>query len=712
MLNVKLLSYLIVAVILSIISQAQLPQVNFTNSTPINNTLFLQRNYSFFNITPSQPYDSLVLSYNNTNLTLDDPNLLFYASFTDGNFNDTSRYSHNVTVNNGVICNIAGKYGEGCQFNKTIESYLNFSYASDLELSSTPNWSVSIWLYPQSPALPAYLLDTRSGKTGFSIRLGANGVEAFFNSSTTHYCLPTVKVHSGEWQHLVVVKTATRMSCYLNGTLAGSTATSNNITLSNLNLLVGNVQSRSQGYNGSIDDIRIYNRSLSASEILGLYRYELGRNFANITQGQGSSTYYAWVNDSSGNQNQSGERIVAYGWTTTITMNLTTGAGLQDVFCNATPIAGELSALNYQWWINSSLFNFNTSVLGKNNLTTSSNLTCQINMTDGIVREYHNSSTYSFGDTTAPQVGMAWFDEGNYTQNDIANVSLNCTDANAIQSAQVYLYSFIDSGGTFNSNMTLTLNTPPTYSQNRQMIATGQTGILGAWCIDGSGNIGSNFNLTNVTVSETVTPSAADSSGGGGGVITVSNGTGRFELKTTVQSDSYSFFSYSGQTKTIKIYVSNKDAEQSRIEFMCQSDSKICNYVSFQNNSILLPPNSDYQAVLPVLLKLPSDIEKGTYYFSVVGTDKYGKQSLPITLTVGNPLGIVNLLIDKLSSRYSFIVNQQTVSIPKIVPFIILSFVELFLIFGIIPFTKASILPKIILMTLSLIVYMGLWVIL
>jgi len=88
--------------------------------------------------------------------------------------------------------------------------------------------------------------------------------------------LPTNAMVAGKWYHLVGVGTNKTYSFYINGMLQGSQHLSRMGSLScdshTVGMMFDNGGSAYNHYlNGSVDELRIYNRALSASEILALY---------------------------------------------------------------------------------------------------------------------------------------------------------------------------------------------------------------------------------------------------------------------------------------------------------------------------------------------------------------------------------------------------------------------------------------------------------
>jgi len=228
-----------------------------------------------------------------------------------------------------------------------------------------------------------------------------------------------------------------------------------------------------------------------------------------------------FINDTVGRENVTPVfllGVVNSNITANITLNATPLESVQDVLCSNVTFDADSDTLSHQiaWFINGTFFggvSYDTPILSFSNTTTNANITCQYNMTDGYQRVFFNSSTFTVGDAMAPVTGIASFDAGSYAQNDLANVSLNCTDDNQVAFAYAHVYSHFDSGATLDGNLSLENGGDGIRWRQIQLSGTGTYGILAGFCVDGSGNAGSNFNATNVTV----TASSTSSGGGGGG---------------------------------------------------------------------------------------------------------------------------------------------------------------------------------------------------
>lgn len=90
----------------------------------------------------------------------------------------------------------------------------------------------------------------------------------FWTNATTNYVL-------NEWEHYVGVYTANTMTFYRNGVLQGTTTnTHTNVSQASLPIWIGRGVSGNY-FNGSLDDIGIWNRALTPNEITTLYESTL-----------------------------------------------------------------------------------------------------------------------------------------------------------------------------------------------------------------------------------------------------------------------------------------------------------------------------------------------------------------------------------------------------------------------------------------------------
>jgi len=77
-------------------------------------------------------------------------------------------------------------------------------------------------------------------------------------------------INDGAWHHIAGVYDGTTSYIYVDGVLANSATRTNNLSRGTDNFDIGINYARAIYFNGSIDDVRVYNRALSAAEILAI----------------------------------------------------------------------------------------------------------------------------------------------------------------------------------------------------------------------------------------------------------------------------------------------------------------------------------------------------------------------------------------------------------------------------------------------------------
>jgi hypothetical protein len=105
---------------------------------------------------------------------------------------------------------------------------------------------------------------SRSATTGSSIHFGCNGPTGGNLDATTIVTTDT-------WRHVALVYDGAYKIIYIDGVEDARVASTGQINVSNYNLYIGeNSQATGRHLRGAVDDVRIYNRPLSAAEVAGL----------------------------------------------------------------------------------------------------------------------------------------------------------------------------------------------------------------------------------------------------------------------------------------------------------------------------------------------------------------------------------------------------------------------------------------------------------
>lgn len=199
-------------------------------------------------------------------------------SSTYGN-TGTTYYGANAT---GMNCKIIGKYGGGCLLDGT-DDYVDIGDNTALRPA---NVTLETWIKPTgthpnsgriiekgwggSPTYASYILrwcdSSQTGCTSgtynrISFDIGKSGGYTSVLSNTTDF--------NDRWTHVVGTYDGQNLKIYINGVLENSTPETNAIVYTSTNLFIGRYNGAgSYYYNGSIDDVRIYNYARTQKQIL------------------------------------------------------------------------------------------------------------------------------------------------------------------------------------------------------------------------------------------------------------------------------------------------------------------------------------------------------------------------------------------------------------------------------------------------------------
>lgn len=207
------------------------------------------------------------------------PGLVSWWKF-EGNANDE------MGLNNGVISgatSTSGKYGNGYKFDGA-GSMITVTDHTSLQISGPI--TLMAWIKPESSSGNAVQIVSKGdGFTTFPYALTmlspSSHVYFLYNDgnptvdTSNIASTPSNSIQTNNWNHLTGRFNGTTLSIYLNGNLRESkpkTALPGSLTG---NLVIGNLESGGMGFNGTIDEVMIFNRSLSESEIQAVYNLDL-----------------------------------------------------------------------------------------------------------------------------------------------------------------------------------------------------------------------------------------------------------------------------------------------------------------------------------------------------------------------------------------------------------------------------------------------------
>jgi hypothetical protein len=160
-----------------------------------------------------------------------------------------------------------------------VDDYVRISNTST-DVFSFDNISATFTIWVKPDSIDTMILVKRNNSFGWEIQLDGNGfISWYFQSSggTFFDQADGTAVSTGQWNHITVVlnRDTNIVSRYLNATPTGTNTSINGLTSltdNSTDVSIGGRYARNDKYfNGNIGPTCIYNRALSASEILQNY---------------------------------------------------------------------------------------------------------------------------------------------------------------------------------------------------------------------------------------------------------------------------------------------------------------------------------------------------------------------------------------------------------------------------------------------------------
>ncbi len=220
----------------------------------------------------------------------------------EGNLNNSSGNENNAT-GHGTLDFVDGVIGNGIQFNE----YLDLLETNSTLLSNQTNTTISIWIRTDQNSNFIGILSTIKG-TGndneYLIGLEYGNIRIEIHDSALD--LSTVKINDGFYHLITLVTTADSVSLYIDGVLDNQSLISIGNFEIDSSIWLGNDQDSLNGswdsdqqFNGIMDDLRFYNRSLSSTDVTALYELGSSNILSNVKIHYADTildSYYSGVN--------------------------------------------------------------------------------------------------------------------------------------------------------------------------------------------------------------------------------------------------------------------------------------------------------------------------------------------------------------------------------------------------------------------------------
>lgn len=191
----------------------------------------------------------------------------------DGDAKDSSGNGKDGSLNNFVSNGwTSGKFGGALAFDGT-DDFVSAGSTGDFNMDNA--FTVSLWFNKNSTLVRTALgkyLDGADQRLGYKLMIGGNVQFTLWNTRSPYAIQSAAStVSANGWYHVAFTEASgTTGTLYLNGVAVASGAMPQATDTTTTPLYIGQSDSLSY-FDGIIDDVRIYNRALSASEVQQLY---------------------------------------------------------------------------------------------------------------------------------------------------------------------------------------------------------------------------------------------------------------------------------------------------------------------------------------------------------------------------------------------------------------------------------------------------------
>lgn len=189
--------------------------------------------------------------------------------------NDFSGNNNHGTLVNGPVWNASGKFGSAISFDGS-NDLVNIADAASLDL--TNGMTLEAWVNPTVLTGFRNVISKERTTNAFAYVLSANNNASNVNNqrpnsrirtgSTNRTVNGNVKLPLNTWTHIASTYDGANFRFFINGVQVSSIAATGNIPITtNMLRIGGSPNLGAQYFAGLIDEVRIYNRALSQSEI-------------------------------------------------------------------------------------------------------------------------------------------------------------------------------------------------------------------------------------------------------------------------------------------------------------------------------------------------------------------------------------------------------------------------------------------------------------
>ncbi|MCD6155065.1 MAG: LamG domain-containing protein [Candidatus Verstraetearchaeota archaeon] len=205
--------------------------------------------------------------------------LVLWLKFNEGSGSkvyDSSFYNNHGTINGAVWVN--GKFGKALEFDG-VDDYVEVPHSESLNI--TDEITFLAWINPAEESVnnnKNIIEKNVAGPIFWTRNLAGYPYFGCVIDETFRSVAATTKLIPNQWQLIGGYYDGTELAIIINGKISNTVSITGSLSTSDNPITIGVDNTLTSGYffNGTIDEVRIYNRALSAEEIQILYYNRIG----------------------------------------------------------------------------------------------------------------------------------------------------------------------------------------------------------------------------------------------------------------------------------------------------------------------------------------------------------------------------------------------------------------------------------------------------
>jgi len=227
----------------------------------------------------------------------------------NGDVSDASGNNNNGQMRGTLNCSMPGKFGTACFFDNSSGNYISIGNSTSINFNTSANFTWNLWINRITATDWDVLMGNLNyGTSGLRFVVETDGTVTLLDSDNNGPGT-TLKIGANQWYMITVVYTPIHQDIYINGTNMSTSGTGTFVSNSDTNLTIGFSNTDKEQFSGYINDVGIWNRTLSSTEILKLYNngYNTWSNVTKVINSivGANISWMIYANDSNNSSNTS-----------------------------------------------------------------------------------------------------------------------------------------------------------------------------------------------------------------------------------------------------------------------------------------------------------------------------------------------------------------------------------------------------------------------